>query len=288
MTLFICSVLFSMGLFFLLAEFMHIPSRKTVKNIMAAGKSIRDDQAEKSVLTYQLASSISKLIRINPYKYKRTSHALKSIGMNYTPEVYYGMAFIKLLFWIILTVLFLVLLPILAIGTLIVGLYIFFNHLSKPDKMMAERRLRLEAELPIFASIIEQEIKKSKNILEIMEYYQVYAGKELKEELLMTIADMKSSNQEGALLRLESRVGSPELAEITRGLISVLRGDDGCLYFTMLVGQFRAIEVTKLKKTALKVPGKINKYSMFILIMFVVTIFVVIGGYLMTLIPAFI
>ena len=45
---------------------------------------------------------------------------------------------------------------------------------------------------------------------------------------------MKSGSHEAALTRFESRVGISSLSEVIRGLIGVLRGDDGVIYFQML------------------------------------------------------
>ena len=46
----------------------------------------------------------------------------------------------------------------------------------------------------------------------------------MKRELDITTADMKSGNYETALTRLETRIGSPMLSDVVRGLISVIRG----------------------------------------------------------------
>lgn len=40
------------------------------------------------------------------------------------------------------------------------------------------------------------------------------------------IADMKTGNYENALIHFETRIGSPMLSDVIRGLIGVLRGDD--------------------------------------------------------------
>ena len=58
--------------------------------------------------------------------------------------------------------------------------------------------------------------------------------RKLRQELEITIADMKSGNEETALTRLESRIGSTMLSDVVRGLISVKRGDNGVMYFEML------------------------------------------------------
>ncbi|MEG1044699.1 MAG: hypothetical protein RSF81_08010, partial [Oscillospiraceae bacterium] len=56
-------------------------------------------------------------------------------------------------------------------------------------------------------------------------------SKELSEELIITISDMKSGNQKEALRKFEGRIGSSKLSEIVRGLMSVVDGEDQSTYF---------------------------------------------------------
>ena len=81
-----------------------------------------------------------------------------------------------------------------------------------------------------------------------------------------TIADMKTGNYENALIRFETRIGSPMLSDVIRGLIGVLRGDDQRMYFKMITFDMRQIEQNNLKKEAAKHPKKIQRYSMMMLI----------------------
>lgn len=56
----------------------------------------------------------------------------------------------------------------------------------------------------------------------------------MKRELDITTADMKSGNYKTALTRLETRIGSPMLSDLVRGLISVIRGE-GYLHIVILL-----------------------------------------------------
>ena len=68
------------------------------------------------------------------------------------------------------------------------------------------------------------------------------AGKDFGAELDQTIADMKTGNYENALIHFETRIGSPMLSDVIRGLIGVLRGDDQRMYFKMICFDMRQIE----------------------------------------------
>lgn len=93
----------------------------------------------------------------------------------------------------------------------------------------------------------------------------------------MTIADMKSGNLETALMRLETRIGSTMLSDVVRGLLAVLRGDQGVVYFEMLAHDFKLLEIQRLKRIAMKRPGKIRKFSFLMLACFMLTYMVIIG-----------
>ena len=103
------------------------------------------------------------------------------------------------------------------------------------------------------------------------------AGKEMGDELEITVADMRSGNYEAALTRLEARVGSTMLSDVTRGLIGVLRGDDTDAYWANLAMKFSDYQRTLLKAEAAKVPAKVKRLSMCLLICFMLMYVLVIG-----------
>ena len=78
-------------------------------------------------------------------------------------------------------------------------------------------------------------------------------------------------NYEAALTRLEARVGSTLLSDVTRGLIGILRGDDTSLYWSALSLKLADIQRQQLKQKAQKVPGKVKRLSMCLFGCFVMT-----------------
>ena len=124
---------------------------------------------------------------------------------------------------------------------------------------------------------IEQELKASRNVIGMLERYRSNAGKALKGELDILIADMRSSNYEAALTRFEARLNSPMLSDVVRGLIGVLRGDDSTVYFQMLAHDFKQLELQRLKAEAQKIPPKMRVFSFIMLLCFLLTYLVIIG-----------
>ena len=109
----------------------------------------------------------------------------------------------------------------------------------------------------------------------LLDDYRDNAGPELREELSITVADMRSGNYEAALTRLEARVGSSMLSDVVRGLLSVLRGDETAMYWASLSVKFADIQRQLLKQKAVKIPGKVRRLSMILLFCFILVYLVV-------------
>jgi hypothetical protein len=67
------------------------------------------------------------------------------------------------------------------------------------------------------------------------------------------------------------------LSDVVRGLIGVLRGDDGAVYFQMLSHDFKALELQRLKSKAQKIPPKIRVFSFVMLLCFLFTYLIIIA-----------
>ena len=104
---------------------------------------------------------------------------------------------------------------------------------------------------------------------------------------LSLIHILKTGNYENALIHFETRIGSPMLSDVIRGLIGVLRGDDQRMYFKMICFDMRQIEQNNLKKEAAKRPKKIQRYSMMMLICIMIIYLVVLCTEVMSSLGAF-
>lgn len=89
------------------------------------------------------------------------------------------------------------------------------------------------------------------------------------------------------MTRFEARIGSAQLSDVIRGLISVIRGDNSAIYFKMLSHDFKLIELQRLKAKAAKIPPKIRVFSFVMLMLFLLTYLAVMGMQLLDLLSAF-
>lgn len=270
-------VFFAAGLFLILADVFRIPTMQTVKVMSAAGRS--EKKAAKTVDMWIMDGAVvlSRYLPMNQHKKTRMAATLKAAGMNITPEVYTSYAMIKTAFVLLGIVPCLYIFPLAAVIVLMSAVMVYFNEIGKADEKLREKRESIENELSRFASTIEQELKNSRDVLSILENYKKNAGPEFTQELDIVCADMRSSSYEAALTRFEARLNSPQLSDIVRGLIGVLRGDDSAVYFQMLVHDFKQIEIQRLKTKAQKIPPKIRKYSFAMLMCFMITYIIIIG-----------
>ncbi|MDU5949652.1 MAG: secretion protein F, partial [Paenibacillus macerans] len=214
---------------------------------------------------------------LTDYYRRKMEATLRSAGIRLTPEVFVAQAVIKAGLIFCAGIALLPLLPLLSPLLIFLAITLFFKDIRSADEAVRKKREQIETELPRFVATISQELKASRDVLRILEAYASNAGESLNHELQMTIADMKSGNLETALIRLETRIGSTMLSDVVRGLLAVLRGDQGVVYFEMLAHDFKLLEIQRLKRIAMKRPGKIRKYSFLMLACFMLTYMVIIG-----------
>ena len=268
--------LLAAGLFFLTADLLRLPYLKTSKAMINTGREKKT--AAKTAETYLLtvAVKLAPYIRMDEYKKGRLKNILKASGLNMEPEVYQAFAVAKAGAVMLGVIPAILVFPLLSIIVVFLAVMIYFQELNKADELLAAKRGTIESELPRFVSTIEQELKNSRDILSIVENYKKNAGEQFAGELDILVADMRSSSYEAALTRFEARLNSPMLSDVVRGLISVLRGDDGAMYFQMLAHDFKQMELQRLKKEAQKIPPKIRVFSFVMLMCFLATYLVII------------
>lgn len=263
--LFFFALLFSAGCYFVLADILRLPTIAATKAVLTVAKQDKKQTMNLEILIFDLASKLTEFIRLDEYRRRKLEAALKSAGIKLTPETYIAKAWVKAGLIALIVFPLLPIFPILAPVVLFLAVAVLFKELRTADEALRQKREKIEYEMPRFVSTVTQELKASRDVLSILKTYQKNAEESFRQELEITIADMKSGNEETALTRLEARIGSSMLSDVVRGLISVKRGDNGTAYFEMLSHDFKLLELQRLKLVAMKRPGKVRKYSFFML-----------------------
>lgn len=275
MLILICGLAF--GLYFIIADRLKIPYLKTSKAIINMGRTDRKLTTVIETVLMDLSMKLSKLIPMDIYKKNRLKNTLKAAGIGMTPECYQANAIIKACAVGLLTVPCILIFPIISAVVLVLAVLVYFKEYQKADKIIEARRDEIEGELTRFVLNIEQELHSNRDVLSMLENFKKNTTPLFADELGITCADMRSGGYEAALMRMEARLNSPQLSDVVRGLISVIRGDDGRVYFQMLSHDFKQAELRKLKAQAQKIPPKIRIFSMILLGCFLMTYLAVVG-----------
>ena len=275
--LFLFGTVLAAGLFFIAADILKLPRMSTEKALLSAGRAERKQMKSLDALFLGWAIKLSRYIHMDEYKRSHLARMLNAAGMDMTPEVFTAYTIVKPCAMLLLAIPCLIVFPLLALVVVVLAILTYFKESRKAEEKVSERRDKIEAELPRFVATIEQELASSRDVLTILENYKHHAGAEFAAELDVLTADMRSSSYEASLVRFEGRIASPMLSDITRGLIGVLCGDDGRLYFQMLSHDLKQQELQRLKAKAAKIPPKIRVFSFIMLACFMLTYIVVLA-----------
>ena len=275
-------VLLGVGIFLLLADLMRIPFIKTSKAITNLSKRQKKKTSSIELWLKDFAVLLSKRIKLNEYKRMQLLSDLQTANVNIIPELHIANAIIKAGLCGLLTIPAFFIFPLITPLVVALSFAMYFKESKGIQERIKAKRTAIEYELPRLVFTIDKTLSHSRDVLAILDNYRENAGAELKYELSITVADMRSGNYESALTRLESRVGSAMLSDVVRGLISILRGDDTTIYWASLSVKFADIQRQLLKGQAQKVPSKVKRLSMGLLFCFMATYLVVLVVEIMT------
>lgn len=269
--IFLFGALLALGLFFIAADFLKLPRLATQRAMLSVGRQEKKQARSMEALLMGWAVKLAPHIHMDEYKRSRLKNTLNAAGMGMTPEVYSSFAILKASVILLGIIPCLLVLPMLAPVILFLGIAVYFKEIRRADEKLGEKRGEVEAELPRFVATITQELAASRDVLSMIEHYKQNSGPVFSAELDVLTADMRSGSYEAALTRFEARFNSPLLSDIVRGLIGVLRGDNGVHYFQMLSHDMKQLELQRLKAKAMKIPPKIRVFSFVLLMCFLVT-----------------
>ena len=272
----IIGILTGIGFFYVLADLYKIPYYKTSCAVDSISKKQKNKTSFLEVQLGGLARWLSGKIKMDEFKRAQLAGDLKTAQMDISPEMFKANAIVKALLIGIFAVPVFFIFPLFTPVVLFLAIFLYGNEMKSLGKRIKYKRAKIEYELPRLVFTIEKTLKHSRDVLYMLDSYRDSAGPELKRELDITVADVKSGNYEGAITRLESRIGSSMMSDICRGLIGILRGDDTEMYWASLALKFNDVQRQQLRLEAQKVPKKVNRLSMCLLVCFLLTYIVVI------------
>ena len=273
----------ALGLAMVLADIYRLPTLKARKAASNLGK-----KGERKVSAIELhlkdfSTFLSKKIRLSEYTCAQLQADLMTAGMERTPQAYVADAITKALAIGIFAIPVWFLLKPVSLVILILAGVVYFKEYGAVGRKIKARREKIEYELPRFVSSVEKMMQHSKDVIYILESYKGTAGPELKRELDMTVADLRSGvNADVAFSRLETRVGSTMMSNVTSGLAALERGEPVGMYWVQLAIKFSDQQRQNLRQQVAAVPRKVRRLSMALLFCFMLIYVAVIGQVLLT------
>ena len=272
----IIGALFGVGLFFVLADVYAIPYYKTSKAVESLSKLQKEKTSGLDLWLGGIAGWLADRLPMDPFKRSQLEADLRTAQMDVTPEMFRANAIVKAMLIGIMAIPMVFIFPLLCPVVLFLAVFLYNMEIKSVSKRIQGKRAKIEYELPRLVFNIEKTLKHNRDVLYMLESYSKTAGPEMKHELDITAADMRSGNYEAAITRLESRVGSSMMSDVCRGLIGVLRGDDTEMYWASLAIKFSDAQRQQLRLQAQKAPRKVKRLSMCLLICFMLIYVVVI------------
>lgn len=274
-------VLVGVGLFMILADCFRIPYMRTSKAVNNLAKQQKEKTSSLDVWLSSFASFIARKLKLNEFKRAQLESDLRTAQMDISPEMFMANAIVKSFIVGVFAIPVFFILPVLSPIILFLDFILYRMNIKGIANRIKKKRAGIEYELPRFVFKIEKSLMHDKDVLGMIESFARNAGPELKHELDITAADMRSGNTEIAITRLEARVGSPLMSDVCRGLISIDRGDVNTVYWKSLSMKFADIQRQQLRLEAQKIPKKVKRLSMCLLFCFILIYIVVILAQIM-------
>ncbi|WRS29012.1 hypothetical protein U6B65_14735 (plasmid) [Oscillospiraceae bacterium MB08-C2-2] len=277
---FLFLILFFIGVRLLLGDLYPVPSR-AVRAAVSGYQKKPESSLNLRTLSASMVPKIMRFIRLGKYGRIKLANTLQSAHISDTPEEFLAKALAPaILFGAMTAPVALLVHPFIAVVFVALSVSMFLKERSKPTKAVKKKREEISMELPHFAGTISEELKRGRDVLAMLLGYNKVCGEQLRLELDVTLADMRTGNQREALGRLATRVGSLGLSQICRGLQSVLDGNDQRVYFQIISQTLENEQDQQTERYIQSLYNKIKPYSFLLLGCMVVILLTAVGIYI--------
>jgi flagellar protein FlaJ len=133
----VSGMLLASGMYFILAQALQLPRIATTKAVLNVARQDKKQTKNMEVIIFELASKLSKFIRMDDYKKRKMTATLKSAGIKLTPETYVAKAWVKSGLIAALLIPVLPILPILAPVIILLAIAVLFKEVRLADKFFA-------------------------------------------------------------------------------------------------------------------------------------------------------
>ena len=208
-------IIFALGIGCILFDVFKVPSMKASRATHNLGRKGDKKVSNIKLFLEGFAAELAPKLKLNEWKKHELEEDLRAAGMGeITPELFVARAATKALFIGIFAIPAFFIFKILGLLVIGASVFVYFGETKGITGKIKKKRAKIEAELPRFVSTVNNKLTHTRDVISILDSYKETAGPEFKDELIITVADMKTGSQTEALTRLEQRVGSALLSEV--------------------------------------------------------------------------
>lgn len=217
---------------------------------------------KKSGFLQNASKYIAPHLPLNRIKEAEIQKQLQAANLSETPKEYLAQLWLSSGIFVVLAIVIALIQPLLSLIPLIIALFVYLKKKEQLETKVKKRTQEIEKSLPRFVSYASNRLRTEHNMITIIDDFNVNDSGALSEELAITVADMRTGNQEQAIERLQERINSPIITELCRGMLSAMRGEDVAVYFANLNKKLITLWGQRLRLELLKKEPKISKMSM--------------------------
>lgn len=278
MEIILLTVLIGFGLYEVITTVIVLPSRQTLKSAKRLVEKHTVFQDMKEFFVTPVAVFIAKFIKLDRIKREKLRRDLERVEILESPEIYYANA-ITISLWICVGSLLLIPLgmKILTFGVLLLAIVVYFANVEKVKEKIKETNEAVKRELPRFVRMYNHSRGDNVQFVDIAEKYSQIAGNKFKYDLDMLIMDLKTGNEEAALLNFAERINIPQMTSFVNVVLGGIKGDDIGVSLQLMEGEMKILARENKRRIMQERPGKVKRATIATGIMLLVMYFFVLG-----------
>lgn len=258
----LCMLLIALGIWKIAASVLLIPGRAVKSRIRNPGGKPSADEQMHSALR-PLTRLLEQHLPVSEYKLHRLRMDFERLGLTESPRQFLAFAMSRSIAVGLLGLSFILLgIPWLSLITVVLALLMYAQSSQSIRNRVQKLNRRIEAALPRMVDTMEHTLQGDRDLISFFHRYRKSAGTALGRELDILIADMQTGNQEMALKRMDTRIGSANFSALIAILCGVTQGIDQKTSLAILASDLRTRERERLKKQLDSNPGRIKGASL--------------------------
>ncbi len=278
MTKVLLILVIAFGLYEIATMVIVLPSRQTLKATKRLVQKHTLLQDLKDLFVTPIATFISKFIKLDRIKREKLRKDLERVDIQESPEMYYANA-ITISLLMCLGSLFLIPLgmKIITAAAFLLAIAVYFANVERVKEKIKETNEAIKRELPRFVRMYNHSRGDNIQFVDIAEKYRQIAGDKFKYDLDLLIMDLKTGNEENALLNFAERVNIPQMTSFVNVVLGAIKGDNVSVSLQLMEGEMKILARENKRRIMQERPGKVKRATIATGIMLLVMYFFVLG-----------